>query len=83
VTAVGLFSRKTDTTPVNPAMAELGREFANAKRLGDRKTMRKIAREFETTTQSDSNAASFQHGQDAYNALPPAYTTRRGSRRRS
>jgi hypothetical protein len=79
---MGLFSRKTNDTPANPAMAELGREFANARRHGDRKTVRKIAREYERTAQGDSDAASFQHGQDAYNAIPPAYPTRRGNRRR-
>ena len=78
---MGLFSRK-DTTPANPAMAELGREFANAQRHGDRKTVRRIAREYDSTATSDADAASFQHGQDAYNGLPPAYPTRRGNRRR-
>jgi hypothetical protein len=82
VIVMGLFSRKADTTPANPAMTELGREFAIAKRHGDRKAMRKISREFGTTAKGDSDVASFQQGQEAYNALPPAYSTRR-SRRRS
>jgi hypothetical protein len=77
---MGLFSRKT-TQPANPAMAEMGREFANAKRHGDRKTMRKIARDYDRTAQGDGDAASFQHGQDTYNAIPPAYPTRRTRRR--
>jgi hypothetical protein len=77
---MGLFSRKNNA-PANPAMAELGREFANAKRHGDRKTVRRIAREYEATATSDADAASFQQGQDTYNALPPAYS-RRGNRRR-
>ncbi|WP_433891297.1 hypothetical protein [Streptomyces sp. CA-111067] len=78
---MGLFSRKTDSTPANPAMAELGREFANAKRHGDRKTVRRIAREFDRTATGDSDAASFQQGQDVYNSIPPAYSTRRNRRR--
>ncbi|WP_435130357.1 hypothetical protein [Actinacidiphila sp. bgisy144] len=78
---MGLF-RREPSTPVNPAMAELGRQFAIAKRHGDRKTVRRIAREYDDTAQNDADAASFQHGQDAYNALPPAYRTRRGNRRR-
>ncbi|MYS25282.1 hypothetical protein GTW78_35665 [Streptomyces sp. SID4948] len=77
---MGLFSRKSDA-PANPAMAELGREFANAKRHGDRKTMRKVARDFDRAAQSDGDAASFQQGQDAYNAIPPAYPIGRNRRR--
>ncbi|WSR66793.1 hypothetical protein OG702_24635 [Streptomyces sp. NBC_01198] len=76
---MGLFTRKSDT-PANPAMAELGREFANAKRHGDRKAVRRIAREYDRTATGDGDAASFQHGQDAYNAIPPAYPTRRNRR---
>ncbi|MEC3998009.1 hypothetical protein VSR01_32795 [Actinacidiphila sp. DG2A-62] len=63
-------------------MAELGREFAIAKRHGDRRTMRRISREFDNTAQNEGDAASFQQGQEAYNALPPAYSKRRGNRRR-
>jgi hypothetical protein len=79
---MGLFSRKSEPTSANPAMAELGREFANAKRHGDRKTMRKIAAQFERESRSDADAASFQHGKQAYEALPPAYSKPRRTRRR-
>jgi hypothetical protein len=79
---MGLFRRSNaDREPANPAMAELGREFAIAKRHGDRKTMRRISREFDSTASGENDAASFQQGQETYNALPPAYS-RRGNRRR-
>ncbi|GGT62603.1 hypothetical protein [Streptomyces lateritius] len=68
---MGLFSRKTNDTPSNPQMAELGREFAIAKRHGDRKTMRRIGREYTNNAISDADAASFQQGQNAYDSIPP------------
>ncbi|MCP9945824.1 hypothetical protein LUX12_15135 [Streptomyces somaliensis] len=80
---MGLFNRKKDTeTPANPAMAEMGREFAIARRHGDRKTMRRIGREFDNTARTDADAASFQQGQEAYDALPPINPPRRNRRRR-
>jgi hypothetical protein len=78
---MGIFSRKNNDTPANPAMAELGREFAIARRHGDRKTMRRIGREFANTAQNDADAASFQHGQQEYDALPPVNPPRRNRRR--
>ncbi|MDX3364052.1 hypothetical protein [Streptomyces sp. ME02-6978.2a] len=78
---MGLFSRKSSDTPVNPQMAELGREFAIARRHGDRKTMRRIGREFDNTARSDADAASFQHGQQSYDALPAINPPRRNRRR--
>ncbi|MDT6988475.1 hypothetical protein ACFSUJ_17265 [Streptomyces lusitanus] len=79
---MGLFSRKSNDTPANPQMAELGREFAIARRHGDRKTMRRIGREFTEIAQGDADAASFQQGQEAYDALPPVNPPRRRNRRR-
>ena len=79
---MGLFSRKTDSGPANPGMAELGREFANAKRHGDRKTMRRIGREFAEQSNGDTDAASFEHGKRAYEDIPRAYPAPRRSRRR-
>ncbi|WP_433891533.1 hypothetical protein [Streptomyces sp. CA-111067] len=76
---MGLF-RKSAPAPANPAMAELGREFANARRHGDRNAARRIAREFDRTANGEADVASFQQGQDAFNAIPPAYS-RRGRRR--
>ncbi|GGY57196.1 hypothetical protein [Streptomyces xanthochromogenes] len=71
---MGLFNRKqTSTTPADPAMAELGREYANARRHGDRKTMNKIRREINT---SDQDLSSFADGMNAYDAVPPAYSRR-------
>ncbi|WP_405466115.1 hypothetical protein OG783_23670 [Streptomyces jietaisiensis] len=78
---MGLFSRKSNDTPANPQMAELGREFAIARRHGDRKTMRRIGREFDNTARNDADAASFQHGQQTYDALPPINPPRRNRRR--
>ncbi|WEV26677.1 hypothetical protein OYE22_16825 [Streptomyces sp. 71268] len=79
---MGLFSRKNDEKPANPAMAELGREFANAKRHGDRKAMKKIARQASDSFINDEDVASFQQGQEAYNAIPPGYSKPRRNRRR-
>lgn len=68
---MGIFSRKGESTPSNSEMAELGREFAIARRHGDRKTMRRIGREFSNTANGDSDAASFQSGQESYDSIPP------------
>ncbi|WP_405676836.1 hypothetical protein OG292_19555 [Streptomyces sp. NBC_01511] len=78
---MGLFSRTKSTQPESPAMAELGREFAIARRHGDRKTMRRIGREYADAARSDSDAASFQHGQGVYDAMPPIKPERRNRRR--
>ncbi|MYX44100.1 hypothetical protein GTW59_23975 [Streptomyces sp. SID89] len=78
---MGIFSRKTNSEPANPQMAELGREFAIARRHGDRKAMRRIGREFTDTARSDADTASFQQGQEAYDALPPINHPRRNRRR--
>ncbi|MCO8301667.1 hypothetical protein AB0B92_40925 [Streptomyces hygroscopicus] len=79
---MGLFSRKTDPEPTNPAMAELGREYANAKRHRDRKTMNRIARQFAEQSNGGSDAASFEQGKRAYEDIPPAYSKPRRGRRR-
>ncbi|MFE1909630.1 hypothetical protein [Streptomyces anandii] len=78
---MGLFSRKSNPEPTNPTMAERGREFAIARRHGDRKTMRRIGREFSDTAKNDADAVSFQQGQDTYDALPPVNPPRRNRRR--
>ncbi|MDQ0697463.1 hypothetical protein [Streptomyces sp. W4I9-2] len=78
---MGLFSRESNDTPSNPAMTELGREFAIARRHGDRKTMRRIGREYDNTATGETDAASFQRGQESYDALPPIKTPRRNRRR--
>jgi hypothetical protein len=61
-------------------MAELGREFAIARRHGDRKTMRRIGREFSSTSNGTTDAASFQQGQESYDAVPPIPRPRRKRR---
>ena len=80
---MGLFNRKSKTPPppADPVMAELGREYAIACRHGDRKAIRRIERQLIRTP--DADMASFEQGQQAYEAIPPAYTKpRRGKRRR-
>ena len=77
---MGLFSRKSESTPSNPEMAELGREYGIAKRHGDRKAMRRITREVGANTVTDADAESFRQGQQAYEDVPPAYTPRRRNR---
>jgi hypothetical protein len=79
---MGLFSRKTPAAPAaNPAMAELGRQYAIAKRHGDRKAARRIADQAATTFRSEADADSFQQGQQSYDAIPPAYSKPRKGRR--
>ncbi|GGY69697.1 hypothetical protein GCM10010363_58680 [Streptomyces omiyaensis] len=74
---MGLFSRKTNDPPANPQMAELGREYAIAKRHGDRKAMNRINRQLGTSEPSSADRASFQQGRDAYDAIPPIKTRNR------
>ncbi|MER7763499.1 hypothetical protein [Streptomyces sp. NPDC097619] len=77
---MGLFRRKTnDSAPADPQMTELGREYANARRHGDRKTMKKIQREIEN---SDADLTAFADGAGAYDAIPPGYSKPRRNRRR-
>lgn len=78
---MGLFSRKTNDSSDDPAMTELGREYAIAKRHGDRKTARRIDRQISKDT-SDADRAAFENGKDAYDAIPPAYSKPRRTRRR-
>jgi hypothetical protein len=77
---MGLFSRKNNDTPANPAMAELGREYAIAERHRDRKAMRRIAREVGSTDLSDADRDSFAQGRQDYHDIPPAYPRRRNGR---
>ncbi|RVU27189.1 hypothetical protein EOT10_08410 [Streptomyces antnestii] len=83
---MGFFSRKTDnsepSTPSNPAMAELGRDYAIAKRHGDRKAMNRITREIGKSRVTDADGESFRRGQQAYEDVPPAYSKPRRNRRR-
>lgn len=69
---MGIFSRKSnDSTPANPEMAELGREYAIAKRHGDRKTLGRINRQIGESGMSDSDRASFNSGRESYDSIPP------------
>ncbi|MFK8908903.1 hypothetical protein [Streptomyces sp. YS-3] len=70
---MGLFNRKQNDTPADPAAAELGREYAIAKRHGDRKTVRRITREL---SNGHTDIDSFEAGQRGYDSIPPAYSRR-------
>ncbi|MFI1290660.1 hypothetical protein ACH4VM_19660 [Streptomyces sp. NPDC020792] len=78
---MGLFSRKNNDTSTNPEMSELGREYAIAKRHGDRKAVNRINRQIGATGMSDTDRASFEQGRQSYDAIPPAYSKRRTRRR--
>ncbi|MEU7258169.1 hypothetical protein AB0B21_20470 [Streptomyces rimosus] len=82
---MGLFSRKNeddDTPEIDPKLAELGREYAIARRHHDRRAMNRIAREVGLgDDMTDDERASFQAGRRAYDDIPPAYSTRRNRRR--
>ncbi|MFF1275050.1 hypothetical protein ACFVZC_16780 [Streptomyces marokkonensis] len=79
---MGFFSRKSNDTPANPQMAELGREYAIAQRHGDRKTVRRINRQIGESGMNGDDRASFEQGRAAYDALPPVNPPRRRNRRR-
>jgi hypothetical protein len=63
----------------NSAMTEKGREYAIAKRHGDRKTAGRLMRELSEASPEDMTA--FAAGRDTYNAIPPAYSKPRRTRR--
>ncbi|MGW1835851.1 hypothetical protein [Streptomyces sp. NPDC002067] len=78
---MGLFSRKTNNdSSDDPAMIELGREYAIAKRHGDRKTANRITREIGGNGRSDEERSAFWKGADAYDEIPPGYSKRRNRR---
>ncbi|MFJ3922665.1 hypothetical protein [Streptomyces sp. NPDC090022] len=60
-------------------MTELGREYANARRHGDRRTMNAIKRQINA---SDGDLSAFADGVQAYDAIPPGYSKPRRNRRR-
>ncbi|MFG2458005.1 hypothetical protein ACGFWE_13180 [Streptomyces sp. NPDC048523] len=65
------FSRSNNDTPSNSEMAELGREYAIAKRHGDRKTVGRINRQIGESGMSDSDRTSFEQGRESYDSIPP------------
>ncbi|WP_329287770.1 hypothetical protein [Streptomyces sp. NBC_00691] len=67
--------------PANPEMTEKGREYAIARRHGDRKTANRIMREVAEAAPED--LTSFAAGRDSYNEIPPAYKKPRRTRRRT
>ncbi|MCF3118428.1 hypothetical protein IPZ68_01710 [Streptomyces arenae] len=83
---MGIFSRKnTDSqssAPADPEMARLGRDYAIAKRHGDRQAMKRIASEIGSRDLSDTDVDSYRQGRDAYNNVPPAHSKPRRNQRR-
>ncbi|MEU5716609.1 hypothetical protein AB0G71_12600 [Streptomyces sp. NPDC020403] len=76
------FNRSTNKSPApDPAMTELGREYAIAKRHGDRKTASRINRQLGSGALSTSDRDAFNQGKDAYDAIPPIKPARRNRRR--
>ncbi|MFF0116315.1 hypothetical protein [Streptomyces prasinus] len=78
---MGLFSRKTTNVPANPEMTELGREYAIAKRHGDRKAVTCITRQIGTSGMSQDDRDAFEQGRRACDAIPPVPGTHRNRRR--
>ncbi|MFE7230190.1 hypothetical protein ACWDAO_18580 [Streptomyces sp. NPDC001212] len=78
---MGFFGRKNNDASTNPEMAELGREYAIAKRHGDRKAVNRINRQIGASGMSDKDRDSFDRGRESYDAIPPAYSKRRTRRR--
>ncbi|MFF1280172.1 hypothetical protein ACFVY4_05180 [Streptomyces sp. NPDC058299] len=69
---MGFFSRK-DSTPEparNEEMAELGREYAIARRHRDTKAMNRIMRQI-GTDEDVTDLSDFRAGQDSYDSIPP------------
>ncbi|WP_371612266.1 hypothetical protein [Streptomyces clavifer] len=75
------FTRNTNSPAPDPAMTELGREYAIAKRHGDRKTASRINRQLGNASLSASDRDAFNQGKDAYDAIPPIKPARRNRRR--
>lgn len=73
---MGLFSRKKteDTPAVNREVADLGRDYAIARRHGDRRTQTRILKQMEKGGIADADWTSFKSGQSAYDDIPPGYT---------
>ncbi|WP_405779884.1 hypothetical protein [Streptomyces sp. NBC_00859] len=78
---MGLFRRTEKSEPANPAMVELGREYAIAKRHGDRKVANRITRQLGKGSVSASDRSAFQQGKEGYDSIPPVNTPRRNRRR--
>ncbi|MGW7572474.1 hypothetical protein [Streptomyces sp. NPDC054765] len=78
---MGMFSRKTSDSSDDRAMTELGREYAIAKRHGDRKTANRLTRQIGGNGSTDEERVAFWKGADAYDEIPPAYSKRRNHRR--
>ncbi|GAB7109010.1 hypothetical protein JCM4814A_73240 [Streptomyces phaeofaciens JCM 4814] len=75
---MGLFSRKSSNA--EPArderMAELGRDYAIARRHRDTRAMNRIMREI-GTDKSVTDLNDFRAGQESYDSIPPIPRKRR------
>ncbi|MEU5773576.1 hypothetical protein ABZ819_09820 [Streptomyces venezuelae] len=74
---MGIFNRQNTgqkSTPANPEMTELGRDYAIARRHGDRRAMSRIARELGSRETTDADREAYRQGRDEYDSIPPAYS---------
>lgn len=78
---MGLFNRKNNDSAADPAMTELGREYAIAKRHGDRKTTKRLMHHIGDDARTSDERIAFWKGADDYDDIPPAYSKRRNRRR--
>ncbi|WP_329018803.1 hypothetical protein [Streptomyces sp. NBC_00690] len=79
---MGLFNRKKEEpSQPNREIAERGRDYAIAKRHGDRRAMNKIVRQMENDGLASADWDSFKAGQSEYDDIPPIPKTRRNRRR--
>ncbi|MFJ3761104.1 hypothetical protein [Streptomyces sp. NPDC090080] len=68
---MGLFSRKSQPEPArDERMAELGRDYAIARRHRDQRAMNRIMREI-GTDKDVTDLSDFRAGQDSYDSIPP------------
>lgn len=82
---MGLFkknnAKNSASTPTDPALAELGREYAIARRHRDRKQMNRIVRQVEREYgAAEMTGESFRQGQRSYDDIPPIPQPRRSTR---
>jgi hypothetical protein len=81
---MGLFRRSgpTNEPPTDPELAELGRDYAIARRHRDRKQMNRINRHIRREYGEGADMTSFQQGQESYDSIPPISQPKRATRKR-
>ncbi|MFI1681757.1 hypothetical protein [Streptomyces sp. NPDC020607] len=74
---MNIFNRRNtdqNSAPANPEMTELGRDYAIARRHGDRRAMGRITRELGSRDTTDADLEAYRQGRDDYDSIPPAYS---------